>query len=35
MNNSRKKEINTFLQEADQNQEMLDFTPSPFSTKEA
>ena len=35
MNDCREEEINTSLLEADWNQEMLDFTPSPFSIKEA
>ena len=30
-----RQEINTAALEADQNQEMFDFTPSPFSIKEA
>ena len=35
MNDCRKEEINISLLEADGNQEMFDFTPSPLSIKEA
>ena len=34
MNNYKKKGIKTAPAAADQNQEMFDFTPSPFSIKE-
>ena len=35
MNDYRKEEINSSPLEADGNQETFDFTPSPFSIKEA
>ena len=35
MNDCREEEINTCLPEADGNQEVFDFTPSPFSIKGA
>ena len=34
MNDCREEEINTTLLEAGGNQEVFDFTPSPFSVKE-
>ena len=34
MNDCREEEINTSLLEAGGNQEVFDFTPSPFSVKE-
>ena len=35
VNDCRREEINTSPLEADQNQEMFDFTSSPFNIKEA